>query len=449
MKTVFVLVFGLLTLPGAARADDTIWTRLWDPGGRADPVSVRCTGSDAFVSGTVMDTVSRSSDIFVAKYSSSGAMTWNIALDFDPEDNGGVLAVGPDGSPYVSLTAGRRPPAAKVVKLGQSGETLWTRSVTSALAGPLVADDSGNVLGLFTTGANPTDSLLLLRYDPAGNQTLHRVLRLAQAHAPQGICLTGAGEVIAAVDLSDTLGSTGALVKFTGLGDTVWTRVIDDSLARTTSAVAGADGDEFYFLGQGLHGPVLARMAADGETLWFRYVFGIGNVAGDIAVDSSRDVLLAWAGVVSFGLAKYTASGQFVNLVQSLASGTCLPAGVAVGSDNNPVYTGSVESPDGIQVLTAKFLSPAPGIAGPRSSPSAEFCRLRGTLTGGRVLLDVPCAGMYSIGVFSADGRRLSRRDGWLDAGVHEVDLVAGRGIHYIVVGGPDGVGRFKMVPVE
>ncbi len=352
-----------LLVSDAMLADDTLWTRLWSPGHVARNASVQCRGTDALVAGSVFDTATKSSDIFVAKYSAAGSKIWNKTLNFDASDDGGTVAVGPDNCPYVGLSSGRTP-TARIVKLNTTGDTVWTRSKASTYSGPLVADNANNVYGLFSTGTLPNDSLLLIGYNATGTLTAYRTLKLGRAHQPSGLCLVGT-HLIAASNIADSLVTRAALVKFTTSGETVWTRVLPESLATSALAIAGEAGGDFYLLGYRPAGPVMARLNPGGDTVWTVTISTSDPLSPSLATDTAGNIFLATGGQAC-RLYKYDSQGRFLATLRAIVGYPIQTVSVSIGTDDMPVATGPVViSPQNVPVLTVKFANPAGGVAKP------------------------------------------------------------------------------------
>jgi len=451
MRSIFVIAAALALAVVTAQADDTSWVRQWTPGGvRVVGGMVRCQGSDAFVCGTLNDTVGTNSDVYAVKYTGTGDLAWARVWNFAAQDAAPAVAAGPSEIYLLVRTHVQGQPfGTKVARLSPAGDTAWTRARPTSQSRCVVANPAGGCWVFGSIGPQPPrDSLWFGRYDGSGNYTLHKTLRLVTTgQLAAGLCQTSDGGLVGAANLTDTSGPVACLVKYLAAGDTVWTRRLASTFAMMALAVATGPSGDFYFLGSATSGTVLARMNPAGDTVWTVAVSSAGAVAADLASDSAGNVYVAAVEAGDVAVFKFDAQGQLVSLVSGGSPSTDIATSLAVGADLGPIVTGAVGN---LAALTVKFAPPV-GIASPSVPSCPAGLRLLGTLGSGRALLAVPQAGRYGLALFSADGRQLARSVEFLEPGLNEVELAAGRasGVRYLIVEGPAGTSRFKLVRAE
>lgn len=430
---------------GITLADDTVWTRTWNAGGRVNARAIVALGDDYVVSGGVQDTLSQMSDIYVIRYTGTGEQSWARVFDPDSFARDAYLAAGPGGEIYVSMRVKMTPTSAMIMRLDANGDTVWTRTRPNSCCTELFAD-AGGIWLLGALGApQPRDTLWLGRLDTDGNETVHKSWRIGQRHNVNGFCRTGSGQMVGSVAIAfDGPVFQPVLVGFSSVGDTLWTRRLPPEQATTGLAVAPVGADGFYFLARVDDRTVLSRMSASGDTVWNRIIPRTG-IASDLALDQDGNAYVVANVGDDINLMQWSPDGQLLGQLQGGTPEADLAMAIAVGADDRPVITGATGG--GLTALTMKF-RPASGIAGPQPGPNPAGVRLAGHLSG-RPRLAVSRAGSYRLSLFSADGRELAQRTAWLDPGAHELGLDAGTGVRFLVVSGPSGAGRFKLVRAD
>lgn len=446
MRRRYVLLALLVLVVATARADDTVWTREWSSGGKVSGRSVAFQGTDVVVSGTVLrNPTTRESDFYIIKYSETGETRWQKVFELDSFGRDPFLSVGPGGELYAVAKAKMRPASAMLLRLSADGDTVWTRTHDSTHCGNIEAVADGCWLFGGLGAPQPRDTLWLGFFDAAGNKTVHKSWRLASQHSPAGLCRTGNGSLYAAATLFEA-GQRAALLKFSSTGDTVWTRRLSDSVVTIAVAMAPAEDDDFYLLGLAVGDtPWLVRFGPDAELRWKAPVPPAGAVlAWSLASDTAGNAYVATGTQGGLNVAQFSPEGRVLGMVTGGTATSDVPGGVGVGADLQPVVTGA--SQDSVAALTVKFIPPS-GIAGPVVAPGPGGTRLLGALAG-RPRLVVARGGSYRLGLFGADGRELAHRAARLEPGTHELGLAAGRasGVRYLVVEGPAGTARFKLV---
>ena len=434
---ILALAFGA----GVCPAQDTVWTRSLGITSTTQAASVQCQGTDVYVGGSVVD----GADVkaFAARYSGAGVNQWIRTVALDSNVYGGIVAVGPDQFPYLGMLMGGR--TAVLARLNASGDTLWTTKKADVLPSTMVADLSNNCYLLATVGAGipPKDSLWLGQYNTSGSQTLSKALSLGTIHTSGGLCRTAGGELIAAARVVDSVGSHATLVKFASNGDTLWTRQYSESLATSFSAVAAGDSNTCYATALGGALSRLVRFDPDGDTLWTRSL-SLAGLASSLAADVQGNCYLAYSGPDSdFYMDIYDRTGQLLGTRHSGTQGIDTPADLSVGSDGNPVVTGTAtDTSTDYQTRTfiVKFLGAQSMITEPiPGQPQAPWRLLDTVSDGTRLDWQMYVPGERRFFVFDAAGRSVLKQVVKVTAGRYSLvlpELGAGSYVVQVVADG-------------
>ena len=367
--------------------------------------------------GTTAKTSAGGSDIFVAKYNSSGALQWVQSAGGTSDDSGNDIAVDRSGNVYVTgyyigtATFGTTTKTSAgsndlfVAKYNSSGALQWVQSAGGTLSdagNAITADGSGNVyvtgyyqetatFGTTTkTSAGSTD-IFVAKYNSSG--ALQWVQSAGGTFSDQGngIAVDGSGNVYVTgkYEATATFGTTSKtsaggydifVAKYNSVG-VIWDWV--QSAGGTTDDVGkgiAVDGSGnvyvtgWYFgtatfgtttngtttkTSAGLFDIFVAKYNSNGASYWVQSAGGIFNDVGyGIAVDVSGNVYVTgeYAGTATFGtttktsagsidifVAKYNSSG--LQWVQS-AGGTFSDQGngIAVDGSGNVYVTGKYEA---------------------------------------------------------------------------------------------------------
>ena len=405
----FVLV--VLLGAGACFADDTLWTRTFDLGGKTQILSVKCQGTDVYLGGQVEPDAFININMFAARHSGNGDEIWTAQLDLDTIQIGGMIAVGPDQSPYLALVAGIEL-ATVIAKFNTSGETLWTRKPGNVLPRAIAADASSNCYMFGTTGPNPmpTDSLWLGRYDADGNQTLNAAVSIATAHSPGQLCITGDGNLAATGSVLDT-GSVwhSVLVKFSTSGETIWTKRPEPPIVGFGPIAAG-DSNTIYMVAYTSTDVGLLKLGSDGTPVWGVTLPLVGQ-AEALAADPAGNCYLTYTGAEKdFYLDKYGPDGQFIGTGRAGTPDNDFPMDLAADSAGNVIVVGYSQDSLGTRMdgYVVKFKGTSGWVLEPEELRPAGPWRLVGTVTDGTRLdwqINRPAECRFSI--FDAAGRQV------------------------------------------
>jgi chitodextrinase len=323
-------------------------------------------------------------DVFVAKYSSSGAHIWSKRFGTTGRDTATCIALAPTGEIYVGGTI----TGASVIKLSAQGDLLWTKGPADGFAS-VACDSQGNLIGTgsFRATVDFGDGHSLNSYYSSADAFLVK-------YSPAGVCLwvkdfANSGDVetgtAVAVDkrndnivlagwsytdinlggthfINGTWGGFGFLGKFTPAGDHVW------------SATVGL------------------KAASDASTAWSRILAIALDSNGDIALAGQFNVqvnlgagtITASSGISSGYVGKYSGSdGHYIWAQPIIGGNDCHPYGVAVDAQNNVIMAGYyyVSFNFGGQTLTCNGTVPDCFVAKYSTSGSLAWARSYGGAT--------------------------------------------------------------------
>ena len=303
------------------------------------------SGGNVYVTGNYFDSVTigsttltsaGSTDIFVAKYDTSGTAQWARSIGGTSSDTGEGIATDSNGNVYVtgmyfdSVTIGSTTLTstgssdAFVAKYDTSGTVQWARSIggTSSDTGRSIATDSnGNVYvtgyyyGSVTIGSTTLNSLysydaFVVKYDTSGTVQWAKSIGGTNSDYGYGIA-------------TDSSGNVYVIGKYSG----------SFTIGSTTLTSAGSN-DVF-----------VAKYDTSGTVQWATSIGGTGNDSGGaIATDSNGNVYVAgyYAGSVTIGTTTLNSLGSVDVFVVKYSPPSILHinTGLEVSGDVN--FTGSL-----------------------------------------------------------------------------------------------------------
>ena len=250
-------------------------------------------------------------DLITMKYYWDGTRAWVRTYDGGGDEQPNDMALGPDGSVYVTGSSGWFSSSDYViVKYSPSGTQRWVATYNGPYSGPdealaLAVDSSGNayVTGSSRTGSTPgnTSHVATIKYDSAGAQKwVSRYERrgswpAALALGPSALYITGrtAGDT----DDDDYL----TIAYDYATGDTLWVRRDSGPNHSRDAAVGIAIGSDtsLWVTGSSNYEFMTVLYTPDGVERWAeRYSNSDDDVAAAIAVDKANQVVVAgntWA----------------------------------------------------------------------------------------------------------------------------------------------------------
>ena len=277
---------------------------------------------NVFVTGYVQNTTL---DYITMKYYWDGTMAWARLYDGGHNDKPTALALGPDGSVYVTGSSG-------TVKYSSSGGQQWVQGSGISNATALVVDESGSA---YVTGSVPapgmTSYLATVKYDSAGKQQWASVYQDPQ----------GKGAALA-------LGASALYV---------------------TGMAASAASDLNYV--------TIAYDYATGDTIWVRRDSGpnSGNDAAvGIAVGSDSSIWVTGSSNRRFMTVLYTPDGVEHWVEGYGISNDDGAVAIALDHENKVVVTGNTLANPGYDILTVKFDTIGLAVAEPQDlKPFSDF----------------------------------------------------------------------------
>lgn len=313
-------------------------------------------------------------DVVLAKYSNDGSKLWTRLIGGTGNEQGRSIAVDGTGNAYVTgLTEFLD---MFLAKFDGNGTMVWIQS----LGGPawdmgydVAVDNAGDVFVVGATdsatfdgqtSAGDTD-VFLTKYDPTGTRLWTRMLGGWDDDRGWSVAVDSAGNAFITGSTSSfgfgseiPLGGGDAfLVKYSGSGARVWTRVIGGPASdRGTDVAIDSAGDVYVtgetyssFNGQtgaGSSDAFLTRYTSDGSHRWTRLLGGLSRESGEgVAVGGTDDVYVtgetlsgvldgqSTAGLGDVFLAKFNKSGfkQWTRLI----GGPLWEEGAAIEVDPN------------------------------------------------------------------------------------------------------------------
>jgi hypothetical protein len=275
--------------------------------------------------GDLFGTNAGNSDVFVAKYSSTGSVLWTRQFGTQEEDWGCSVSADAAGNVYCGghtcgnlagqLTSQQD---AFVAKYDSAGNQVWLQQFGMRTYNPcfsVVADTASNV---YATGQNydftPTagvsnDNAFLRKFSPSGSVLWTKQLDLAQSVGTD-VTTDAIGNVFVAGEVSH---STVFVAKYDTSGNAVWTRSVANS---TFCGGVASDGKgNVYVSGSGYHtngyDAFLTKYDANGDLVWNRvFDSGMDDKSFGLAFDPAGDVYLTDIGDSSLFVVKYDADGN-------------------------------------------------------------------------------------------------------------------------------------------
>ena len=437
--TMFITL-GLLVSSGTVRADDTLWSRR-RPGVGASGTAVAIIGTNIYTVGSVGNP---DVNILIAKYRGNGDTVWSRILNFDNAEKTVDVAVGSDSTPVVAVAVTNPPLTLSLVKLSKNGDTVWTRERAN-FSPTGIALNAQNEIFVFGSsgGILANESLALLKYSAGGALMFNHHWRLGPSFTMGGCAVAPNGNVVGAA----TVNGLATILKFDGLGDTLWSQRYLDLTGGELQGVAVAPNGCIVLAAKFSTSLRVAKFEPNGSELWSLPMPGLGSsqVYANIAVDADSNVAVPLDSLV-YVLDAQGAQRGVLN---------CRTAGqlrsVAFGYDGLPVAVGSAIAPPGC--LTVKF-STVTAVAEPANPPAPGAGRflVEGILGPGQaIVLTVPRAGSYTISIMTENGALLRQiNKGYLSPG--EFRFAPGKlaaGSYYLRIAGPAGTVQEKFIQLR
>jgi uncharacterized delta-60 repeat protein len=272
------------------------------------------------------------SDIFIVKYNTSGVIQWQRRLGGANDDRGSGIAVDGSGNVYItgyeaSQTAGNTD--IFIAKYNTSGVIQWQRRLGTSdeLGSGIAVDGSGNV---YITGYEATQTtgnydVFVAKYNTSGVVQWQRRLGGTDFDYGLGIAVDGSGNVyITGYEASSQVTGNNSIfiAKYNTSGVIQWQRSLGGTNYDQGSGIAVDGSGNVYITGYGTsqtaggNDIIIAKYNTSGVIQWQRRLGGTSDDSGSgIAVDGSGNVYITGsetsqtAGVNDIIIAKYNTSG--------------------------------------------------------------------------------------------------------------------------------------------
>jgi outer membrane protein assembly factor BamB len=420
--------------------------------------AVALIGTDIYVAGGIS---SPDPSISLIKYRGNGDTVWSRVLNLDLTEKTVGIAVGSDSAPVVCVAVTDLPPKLSLVKLNKNGDTVWTRHRLGFKPTGVAVDASNEIFVLGSSGGPiASESLALVKYSASGAVAFDYSWQLGTSHATGGCALDASGNLVGALTVNYSGGNHTVLLKFDGLGDTLWSQRYGALNGEEPQGVA-VEPNGCIVLADRIGSTLrVVKFTPTGSQLWNNAVPGSDtlHIYANIAVDADSNIAVPASDSQSNGMVcVLDAQG---NQQGSLFPYTlCQLRSVAFGSDGLPVAAGMSSSSIQPGGLTVKF-SVATAIAEPANPYGQETgdgrragrFLVEGILGSGQaIVLTVPRAGSYTISIVTENGallRQINR--GYLTPG--EFRFAPGRlaaGSYYLRIAGPTGTFQEKFIQLR
>ena len=349
----FATFFFLSTTPAFSQSTAPVWERLYGSGaaGPEDRAFDATTDADGNLYVTGYSAVTETqADFLTVKFDADGNVLWSARYDEEGfEDKASAIALGPDGSVYVTGHAIRAASGLGMttVKYDWEGNQVWAVHAEGDRGLGLVVGEDGSayVYAYHASGDAPSSGLV--KYDTEGRELWESRFEMDDFFWPNLVMLDAVGNIYVTGKEWEGNDSYALIMKYAPDGRQLW-RTSYRPEHGTASVVRGdvaVDGEGNLFV-SGLHrwyGAFVAKYDANGKKLWER--FDRDLVEGRaLAVDGEGSVYVTGGDFYSkkkHMTAKYDAEGNW--RWRSLIS-QGYPSGIIVGEDGK-VYVSSFFTP--------------------------------------------------------------------------------------------------------
>ena len=199
---------------------------------RGNSVAVGSDGS-VYICGTTYSGGAGSSDVFIAKFNSSGTLQWQKTLGGSDYEIGNSVAIGSDGSVYVvgyTNSAGAGSYDALIAKLNSSGTLQWQKTLGGSDhdGGDSVAvgtDGSVYVCGTTYSGGAGSSDILIAKFNSSGTLQWQKTLGGSDYEIGNSVAIGSDGSVYV-VGYTNSAGA--------GSYDALIARITDDVINQST-----------------------------------------------------------------------------------------------------------------------------------------------------------------------------------------------------------------------
>lgn len=322
-------------------------------GGRA--VAIDPSGSMYVCGGSV---IGGTTEIQLAKYSSSGALAWQRSLgSAGATELGSGVAVDSSGNAYITGASGND---IQIAKYTTDGNLSWQRSLSGENGSGLDAtvDGSGNVYVSGNSTFGGVGYLQLAKYDTSGTLAWKQRLNGGSDAAANGVAVDSSGNVFVCGYSVTGASYEFQIAKYSPAGALSWQRTLGTAAVDDFGQAVALDASgDVYILGSsnagGNYNLLLAKYNSAGTFQWQRKLGAGGTEFGNsVAVDGSTPANVYVCGQTNtsgtgdFLIAKYSASG--VIAWQRRLGGTLVDVayGIKVDNSDNIYVSGLTDNAD-------------------------------------------------------------------------------------------------------
>ncbi len=351
-----------------------------------------------------------SARIFVVKFAANGALTWQRIWNGVTIRGLGRpdVAVGSDGSVYVTGVTANNGNDAVLLKFNASGTLLWERSWGGAssdesLAVTTAPDGSAYIVGTATSFGSGSGALFVVKFDAAGAPVWERIFDGAAGNA---VAVGPDGSVYAAGTMprGDQIGNFDILaLKITSGGSLVWQRTysageVADPRGRMAAAPDGsivlAGAIQAAKAGSVDIAALIVKLGADGSLIFDKQFAGKnGETAEGVAVAPDDGTIYVAGTTTSLG-----AGSQDAFVLHLQPTGKKLLDAVTWGGTGFETGADVAVSGGSVSLAATTTVPPPYVLAGAAAKLSAP----RGTVAASAGALDVVAGSVADPGLGAA-----------------------------------------------
>ncbi|OGU77631.1 MAG: hypothetical protein A2W11_08210 [Ignavibacteria bacterium RBG_16_35_7] len=204
-----------------------------------------------------------------------------------------------------------------LVRTDQHGDTLWTKTYGGTdrdfATDVLQTEDGGYiVIGATKSYNNGVDDLYLIRTDDEGDTLWTKVYGGSWGEVGSSIVQDDNGNYVATgYTMSFDPGNADVwIIKFTGLGDTLWTKRVGGSQVEYGLSIIRSNSDGYIVTGYtesfgNNYDVYLIRLDANGDTLWTKNYGGQGFDSGNDLIEADDGEIIIAGYTTSYGMGEY------------------------------------------------------------------------------------------------------------------------------------------------
>jgi len=368
MKTVFIGMLFLIQF--GLSQPSLIWVKEYDSGfdDYAQGIAIDYLGN-SIVTGAIYNGIDF--DCFTIKYNSSGDTLWTRRFDTGGSDIARDCAVDSIGNTYIIGTS-RLDTLYDylLIKYDNSGNLVWVKRYQTVFDnfGEAVAVDSNQ--DVIVTGYSYNGSsydYLTIKYSSSGDTLWSRRYDVGYNDLAKDIAVDVNNNIIvtgSSYSISDSA-FTFLTIKYNAVGDSLWVkRFLSPYFAYDNFANAVAVDTNIIVVGSAAGHPVIIKYTPMGDTIWtFYFSFHRVRAPQDVAVDSGGNIFVVFdyldvGDEYDYLTAKISPSGDTIWTVKYIEYNDgrdAYPRGVVVDFDGNIIVTGFEYDDTTFNYVTVKY----------------------------------------------------------------------------------------------